>query len=65
MQQKTISVDLRVGQAMKIGNATVTLEDKSGRRARLRIVASPGTDVQPPPRASGADAAELGAMLLE
>ncbi len=63
MNQKTINVELRVGQTMRIAGATITLEEKSGQRARLRIVASPGTDVQPPARTVGAEQAKMGAML--
>lgn len=63
MKQKTIHVDLRVGQTMRVAGATITLEEKSGQRARLRIVASPGTDVEPPQRNTGAEQAKLGAML--
>lgn len=33
-------VDLKVGETVRIGKATVTLEDKSGRNARLVIDAS-------------------------
>lgn len=63
MQQKTIHVDLRVGQSMKVGGATITLEDKSGRLARLRVVANPGTDVEPPARRQGAEQAKMGALI--
>lgn len=63
MKEKTIHVDLRVGQTMRVAGATITLEEKSGQRARLRIVATPGTDVQPPARTGGAEQAKMGAML--
>lgn len=35
-----LKLDLRVGESVKIGDAIVTLEDKSGRVARLSIEAS-------------------------
>jgi hypothetical protein len=32
-------VELKVGQTVQIGGASVTLEEKSGQRARLRVEA--------------------------
>ncbi len=32
-----LHIDLKIGDAVSIGEATVTLEDKSGKLARLRI----------------------------
>ena len=34
-----LKLELRVGESVKIGSAVVTLEDKSGKTARLSIVA--------------------------
>lgn len=48
--EKTIHIELRVGQSMNIGGASVALEEKSGQRARLRITAGPGVRVDPPSR---------------
>jgi len=59
---KTLVVELKVGQSMRIGGATVTLEEKSGQRARLRVLAGPGVPVEPPPRSGGSEMAKLGAM---
>ena len=38
---KTFTTDLRVGETLKIGDAAVTVGDKSGRIVRLHI-AAPG-----------------------
>lgn len=38
---KTFTTDLRVGETLKIGDAAVTVGDKSGRMVRLHI-AAPG-----------------------
>lgn len=42
-----LRVDVEVGQAIKIGNSTVTIEDKNGRRARLRIESDEDVTVEP------------------
>jgi hypothetical protein len=44
-----LSVELKVGESVSIDNGriTVTLEDKSGRRARLNISASPDVKIRP------------------
>jgi sRNA-binding carbon storage regulator CsrA len=44
---KSLRIDLRVGESMTIedGRITVTLEEKSGQRARLRIEAPADVDV--------------------
>lgn len=39
-------IELRVGEAVRIGQATVTLEDKSGKVARLSIEASKDVPIQ-------------------
>ena len=38
---KTMHIDLRVGESLKIGDAAVTVGDKSGRMVRLHV-AAPG-----------------------
>lgn len=55
MTEKTLHVDLRVGETMNIGGAVVRLEEKSGKRARLRITAPPSLRVDPPARGAVAD----------
>jgi hypothetical protein len=52
--EKTLHVDLRVGEVMTIGGAQVRLEEKSGKRARLKITAPPSLRVEPPARGSAA-----------
>ena len=39
---KTFTTDLRVGETLKIGDAAVTVGDKSGRMVRLHV-AAPGS----------------------
>lgn len=39
-------IELRVGESVKIGDATVTLEDKSGKTARLSIEAPRSVPIQ-------------------
>jgi hypothetical protein len=61
--EKTLHVDLRVGEVMTIGGAQVRLEEKSGKRARLKITAPPSMRIDPPARGSAADmAARQGVM---
>lgn len=45
---RTMVVDLCVGESMRIGGATVSLREKAGRRAKLVIVASPAVAIDPP-----------------
>ena len=54
MIEKTLHVDLRVGETMTVGGAQIRLEEKSGKRARLRITAPPSLRVEPPARESAA-----------
>lgn len=56
MSDRTLHVDLRVGETLTIGTARILLEEKSGKRARLRVTAPPGMRVEPPAR-GGPDAA--------
>jgi hypothetical protein len=53
--EKTLHVDLRVGEVMTIGGAQVRLEEKSGKRARLKITAPPSLRIDPPARGVAAD----------
>lgn len=55
MIEKTLHVDLRVGETMTIGGAQVSLEDKSGKRARLKITAPPSLRIEPPTRGGAAE----------
>ena len=41
-----LKLDLRVGESVKIGTATITLEDKSGKVARLAIQADKAVPIQ-------------------
>ena len=58
-------IELRVGEAIRIGEATVTLDDKSGKIARLSIEASKDVPIQRIQSTSMAQIAKsgLGAML--
>lgn len=42
------SIDLKVGESMKVGSATITLVEKSGKLARLRIVAPDDVPIKHP-----------------
>lgn len=39
MADRSQSIDLKVGESMRVGSATVTLLEKSGQRAKLRVTA--------------------------
>jgi sRNA-binding carbon storage regulator CsrA len=41
-----LAIELRVGESVKIGDATVTLIDKSGKVARLSIEAAKTVPIQ-------------------
>jgi sRNA-binding carbon storage regulator CsrA len=41
-----LKIEIRVGESVKIGDATVTLEDKSGKIARLSIDAPKSVPIQ-------------------
>lgn len=41
-----LKLELRVGESVKIGDATITLEDKSGKIARLSIQADKSVPIQ-------------------
>ena len=57
MQSKTpignLSIDLRIGETLCVGDARIRLERKDGRRVRLLVQAPRATKIQPPakPRA--------------
>jgi hypothetical protein len=55
MTEKTLHVDIRVGETMTIGGARVRLEEKSGKRARLSITAPPSLAIELPARGAAAE----------
>lgn len=59
---KSIVIELRVGDTVSIGDAVVTLQEKSGQRARIRVVAPPGVRVNPPARSAGSEMAKQGVI---
>lgn len=59
---KSIVIELRVGDSVSIGDAVVTLQEKSGQRARLRVVAPPGVRVNPPTKTAGSEMAKQGVI---
>lgn len=54
MQSKTpignLSIDLRIGEALCVGDARISLERKDGRRVRLLVQAPRTTKIQTPPK---------------
>lgn len=54
MQSKTpignLSIDLRIGETLCVGDARIRLERKDGRRVRLLVQAPRTTKIQPPPK---------------
>lgn len=48
MSQSKLHVELRIGETLHIGNSTVTLEKKSGQRARLLVQSDAGIRMIPP-----------------
>lgn len=53
--EKTLHVDLKVGETMTIGSARVRLEEKSGKRARLSVTAPPSLAIELPARGGAAE----------
>lgn len=53
-----MTVDLKVGETLTIGAATVRLEKKSGQVARLLVEAAPDTKIKPPARMSAPEPVE-------
>ena len=54
MQSKTplgnLSIDLRIGETLCVGDARIRLERKDGRRVRLLVQAPRTTKIQTPPK---------------
>ena len=48
---KTMHIDLRVGQSLRVGDAVLTLKEKSGRLARLTVRAPGAVQVRQQPGA--------------
>ena len=48
---KTMHIDLRVGQSLRLGDAVLTLQEKSGRMARLTVRAPGAVQVRQQPGA--------------
>ena len=48
---KTMHIDLRVGESLRLGNAILTLKEKSGRLARLTVRAPGAVQVRQQPSA--------------
>ena len=48
MSHSKLHVELRIGETLHIGNSTVTLEKKSGQRARLLVQSDAGIRMIPP-----------------
>lgn len=58
-----MSIDLKVGETLTIGGATVLLVKKSGQLARLVIVADDATPITPPKaRRNTASEARMSAL---
>lgn len=55
-----LKMELKVGQSIRIGSATVTLEDKTGRTARLAIDADDSVKVSRVESKSHAQIAAMG-----
>lgn len=45
-----MSIDLRVGETLRVGDALIRLERKDGRRVRLLVQAPRTTKIQTPPK---------------
>lgn len=39
MEKSTLRLDLKPGESIRVGDAVITLEDKSGRAARISVQA--------------------------
>ena len=62
---KSIVIELRMGESVSVGDAVITLQEKSGQRARLRVTAPPSVRVDPPVRSAGSEMAKQGVNLLQ
>lgn len=58
-----LKIDLRVGDSVKIGDTVITLEDKSGRIARLAIKAPQSVPITRVQQATMASVAKGGLAL--
>ncbi|MGL4297348.1 MAG: carbon storage regulator [Aestuariivirga sp.] len=58
-----LKIDLRVGESVKIGDTVITLEDKSGRIARLAIKAPQSVPITRVQQATMASVAKGGLAL--
>ena len=58
-----LKIDLRVGESVKIGDTVITLEDKSGRIARLSIKAPQSVPITRVQQATMASVAKGGLSL--
>jgi len=56
----TLSVVLRVGESVRVGDAVVTLEDKSGKNAKISVRAPESVPVERMPTSTMADVAKNG-----
>ena len=52
-----MSIDLRVGETLRVGDALIRLERKDGRRVRLLVQAPRTTKIQPPAKPSAQECA--------
>ncbi len=43
-----MTVDIKVGETLQIGSATIKLKKKSGQIARLEVTADAGTEIRVP-----------------
>ena len=59
-----IHIELAAGEAIQIGDATITLIEKSGRRARLTVQASACTAVTRQPATTTPSALECASSAL-
>lgn len=55
-----LKLELRVGESVKIGDAIITLEDKSGKIARLAIQANKSVPIVRVPSVTAAHFAKSG-----
>jgi sRNA-binding carbon storage regulator CsrA len=59
-----LKIEIRVGESVKIGDAIVTLEDKSGKIARLSIEANKSVPIRKMQPSSAAQIAKGGLAML-
>lgn len=55
-------IDLKMGESLRIGGATVRLEKKSGQMARLRVIADADTKIVAPADRRAANTARMSAL---